>query len=183
MHFHRWEMLFVFGILVIAGSSGLLFLLPWPVLDSEPSYQGKTLSAWLRQTRSVFRPIVEKDRAALKNAIRQMGTNAIPYLLKMAARRSSDFREELITLDRSHFHLFGGTYDSEYHEMATLGFSALGADAKPAVPRLIKLLDDPDPEIALGAAEDLAAIGPEAAQGIPALLRVCQDVSPLAPPL
>src|SRR5258708_1076379 len=87
IHYHRWERLFVFGILVIAGSACMPLLLSWPVLDPEPSYQGKTLSAWLRQDRagSLFRPSIEENRTEFKNAIRQIGTNAIPYLLKMAA--------------------------------------------------------------------------------------------------
>ncbi|MDQ3624446.1 MAG: HEAT repeat domain-containing protein, partial [Verrucomicrobiota bacterium] len=45
-----------------------------------------------------------------------------------------------------------------------------GADAKDAVPALIKALDDPDKQVWSYAAAALAAIGPDAADAIPALL-------------
>src|SRR2546423_1707278 len=92
--FDRWHRLSVHIVIVIAGSSCLLFLLASSVLESEPSSGGKRLSGWLRQARegTVTRPIVEENLREFKIAVKQIGTNAIPYLLKMASRQDSSFK-------------------------------------------------------------------------------------------
>jgi HEAT repeat protein len=52
----------------------------------------------------------------------------------------------------------------------------MGAEARPAVPLLVRLLDDGDPGDEEQALETLAAIGPEAREAVPALLaRIEQD--------
>jgi hypothetical protein len=61
------------------------------------------------------------------------------------------------------------------HEIAAWGMRLLGKEARPAVPALIQLLSDKDPEVQSAAAECLAAIGPEAAEAVPALVRMLNN--------
>jgi HEAT repeat protein len=47
----------------------------------------------------------------------------------------------------------------------------MGADAKDAVPQLVRLLDDPDPAVRKAAARTLGRIGPAAQEAVPALMK------------
>src|SRR5262245_35100523 len=51
----------------------------------EPSYHGKTLSAWLKD----FDTFDEKKRAEAEAAIRAMGPKAVPFLGQSVAQRDS----------------------------------------------------------------------------------------------
>jgi hypothetical protein len=57
--------------------------------EREPRYQGKSLSAWLRAGGSWWGEAVD-DRPA-KAAVRNIGTNAIPSLLRMLRGTNSQF--------------------------------------------------------------------------------------------
>jgi len=52
---------------------------------------------------------------------------------------------------------------------------ALGASAKPAVPKLIEALHDPSGDVRAAAAEALGQIGPAAAEALDALTRAAND--------
>jgi hypothetical protein len=73
------------GIVVI----GLIFA-PKP---SEPTYEGKRLSIWLREMSDSPE---QQKRAA--NAVRAMGTNALPSLVRMLQARDSKFKEYVRSL-------------------------------------------------------------------------------------
>jgi hypothetical protein len=137
----------------------------------EPSYQGKPLTAWLRDY-EMFQfandtsgewspPWTAEDRKVREHAVqavRQLGTNAIPVLLEMMTDNNGD-----------------------YGRLAISGFRALGAAGRPAVPTLVKSLEqtlanfqsrnysnyDIHPA---GACMALGAIGPAAEDGVPILL-------------
>jgi len=112
----------------------------------------------------------KRDQA--QAAINQIGTHALPTLLRMAGAKDSALKKRFIALARKQslvrFHLHPADY---YHAKATYGFGALGSAAKPAVPALIGLLHDKDPEVRASAAQCLSLIGPEATDAVPALIQ------------
>jgi hypothetical protein len=121
----------------------------------EPSYQGKNLSAWLEdyaRTEYANEPDwtpawTEGDRQARAraiNAVREIGTNAIPWLLELVS--SQDYK-------------------------GVLGFQALGPAGKPAVPALIAMMQDPLLTHRATVCPALAAIGPAAEEAVPLLLK------------
>jgi HEAT repeat protein len=59
--------------------------------------------------------------------------------------------------------------------LGAYGFAALGAEAKPAVPALIALLDDKDQRVRYLAVFALRCLGPVAAEALPSLLACLND--------
>lgn len=149
----------------------------WQLLElREPAYQGKPLSFWLDQHKknSMFPDL--PDRIEADNAIRSIGNNALPVLVRWTAVKDSTFKKKLIVLMRKQSLIqFPFHSDEEYHALADAGFAALGPLAKPAVPELIKLLNHPDPWVRVAAGYDLMWIGPEAQDAIPALITCLND--------
>ena len=131
--------------------------------DGEPTYQGKRLSAWLKSFDSGA-PDAETDLAA--DAVRHIGTNALPTLLAMIQSKDSrwelfveqvDLRQPLIRipLKKAAF---------TRRRRAVSAFRALGASAKPAVPALAHVLfNNPDN---FDASLAMASIGPEALSAV-----------------
>ena len=133
---------------------GLVALFVWKAWrPSEPVYQGKTLSAWVEQWQSnrialtMFfdnpsRKAATYAREEAQKAILQIGTNGIPYLLRLV--RS----EELATpswlkrtlpdswLERLGLEDAGG----KINQIGSHGLYILGTNASPAVPALMDLL-------------------------------------------
>jgi hypothetical protein len=125
----------------------------------EPSNQGKSLSAWLEdyaRTEYANEPDwtpawTEEDRQAQAravNAVREIGTNAIPWLLEMVSSQ-----------------------DAISGHRGVLGFQALGRAAKPAVPALIAMMQDPLLTHRATVCPALGAIGPAAEEAVPVLLK------------
>jgi hypothetical protein len=142
------------AVVVVAVLGGLA----WVVLrePSEPVYQGKKLSVWLDAFSVGFLfsdwsdlpdGRLEAQTQATK-AVRACGTNAIPILLRMAGTKDSLFKSRIREILRKqsliHFKLHTA---KEYHEMAFCGFLFLGSVGKPAVPQLLSLLNNSDPDI------------------------------------
>jgi hypothetical protein len=141
------------AVLLVAGLVAAFGL--WPG-ESEPTYQGKKLHWWLaRCTTAVYVRGDMQDPVALeaREAVLQIGTNAIPTLLEWMPGP----RQPLRTVEavRSRLHLpFLGTYrvlgflrsysPTDRHTMAVYGFSILGERASQAVPDLTRLLNDPN---------------------------------------
>jgi hypothetical protein len=122
----------------------------------------------------------ELARTHAKEVIRLIGTNALPQLLKLAASKNSRPKKFLLRHVPEDWFVRCGLsnwYRSyKYktvsdHELALGGFRILGPDARPAVPTLVTLLDDPDWDTCASAAESLSYIGPAAEDAIPALIR------------
>lgn len=99
-------------------------------IPNEPSYEGKSLGEWLS---------MHQDGWGLStnavNAVRQMGTNAIPALL---ARLT--FKDTIFGLPR---------YDISMGGVS--GFIALGDRAVPALPALAAVMDSDDQDLAIRA--------------------------------
>src|SRR5438445_7206575 len=163
------------AILFVALAGGLAWLVLRP---REPLYQGKPLSACLDQcVASGLVNSLSPSCLEAKDAIRQIGTNGLPLLLRLISTRDSPLTKQLMAhlpkpwlmrlqLQRRawHAHLLGGA-----------GFFILGPVAKPAVPALVELVIDPDPDVRATAVSALVPFGPEAHAAVPALLKCLND--------
>jgi hypothetical protein len=112
----------------------------------EPRYQGRTLTEWLKLAGAA--PDYSVTVREATNAVKRIGTNAIPFLLKKISTRDSRFKRRLMALiDRQsifHFHL---TDEDEEVWLGATGFFILGKDAVSAVPALGELAKSPDPGV------------------------------------
>src|SRR5262249_51334050 len=104
-------------------------------------------------------------------ALRQIGTNSVPYLLRLIRERDSVIKTKFIELvQKQHVVRFNPTTAWELNQRAVSGFHILGTAASNAVPALVEALQarvSPDSESACARA--LAEIGPGAINAIPAL--------------
>jgi hypothetical protein len=137
-------------ILLVVLGCGLAALIAWRWLHhSEPYYQGRALTAWL----AIYEQEKENAPQVLEaaEAIRHIGTNALPFLLERLRQKDPpNWRKNLATalgfmprpVDQWWFDLVLGK--EERVMAATSGFEVLGAQAAPAVPELIRLLNDKD---------------------------------------
>jgi hypothetical protein len=145
--------------------------------SSEPVYQGRTLTSWLNQyaTNSPDIPIdpVPAEVMAFQNgsiiAIQQIGTNAVPILIRMAAVHDSELKSNVMVLAKRLLPIRPHSAE-EYHKMSVMGFYILGPIGKSAVPSLIKLLKSPYEDVRGTAADGLGDIGPEAKAAVPFLI-------------
>jgi hypothetical protein len=161
----RWTAL----LALLGGLTWMAWLRKEP---SEPVYRGKRLSEWLANNNQGSSP--ETDEA-----VRRMGTNAIPTLLRMLQARDSSLTTWLLRLARKqHLMKFDHTGDFMKNAHAAHAFDILGADARDAVPELIKILDQ---NISVHSrnytAWALGGIGPPAAKAVPTLLRATADTN------
>ena len=164
----RVILIVVLWALVLAG-------IIWALLQPPgPAYRGRPLTYWLEHylppptnsSGGILRP-----NPAAVEAIRQIGTNAIPTLLRMAEAHDSPLKLKLVALARKQ-HLIRIRFISagEQNRQATLGFRGLGAAASNAVPALIKIFDaKSSPWSQEEAANALAGIGPAARRAVPSL--------------
>ena len=142
--------------------------------DQEPSYNGRLLSQWLGDMR-LSAP--STGHSPDEEAIRAMGTNAIPTLLKWISYEPSPSEQssqtgETVPAWRPNYALSPEqrAVRSEY------AFWSLAAVARPAIPELTRLARaSSDPWRAKRCAASLADIGPEA---IPSLLSLATNGPP-----
>jgi HEAT repeats len=161
-------------ILLLFAIATLLLL--WFLLTPRtPSYQGRPLNSWLSQLDNHDGPgwswqswsaqaYTSESQKAAANAIRQMGTNTIPILLSKIDNKDPGKLIQLELFLRRH-NWFSTSWLSNHIEQqknlrhqAALALDVLGPDAKPALPRLVKLFyatDDPKQ-----AAIAISGIGP-----------------------
>ena len=114
---------------------------------SEPSYQGKALSAWLDDYGAGpkgYKPSPQADEA-----LRHMGAKAVPFLLKLLHKTNTPAVDEaLLQIGAG---ILNGTNTSDFipaswfHWKAYVGFQVLGPGGKLAIPDLAELAhDDPN---------------------------------------
>src|ERR1035437_192656 len=161
--------------LLLAVLGGMAWLMSsWP---REPVYQGKPLTYWLERyyppaPKTPSGGLVFPDPEAVE-AIRHIGTNAIPTLLRMTRAHDSTLKRKLIALaQKQHFVPIRFTAPWDQNSRARFGFSELGSAASNAVPALIEILDSNfSPSSQESAASALGFIGPAARQAVPSLVR------------
>jgi HEAT repeat protein len=123
------------AVLFVALLGGLAWVLSRP---TEPVYQGKPLSAWLKD---FYYGWDEDTNQAAFVAFREMGTNAVPDLLKTIQSDDPPFQRMISELNRRqslvHFPLRETWLQ---REAASIALYAVGTNAKPAFRALTNLL-------------------------------------------
>lgn len=142
--------------------------------EAPVAYQGKDVWQWTVQLNSPVKPLREEAAAAL----RQLGTIAVPELLKKLRAEASIPRKVRLWL-ASWLPTRAGralTKDLQrisfpnVHSMAANGLRALGTNATAAVPALLKAMRSSDLQLTWDAAAALVAIGKPAVPGLIPLL-------------
>jgi len=152
------------------------FLMRRSLLGREPVYQGKSLSVWLAIAER--EDLNELRQSPAGQAIRGIGTNALPTLLEMLRTGRGTLKQALIERSgrQRWIHLDLKSADKRRAQALT-GFAVLGPLASAAVPSLSNTLTSgPTAELRWAAAMALGFIGPEARPAAPALLRATKDL-------
>lgn len=158
------RIIFIFVLVACAVAVGIIFCLTG---QTEPVYQGRTLSEWLFYERPASTPLSTPNPQ--REAIRKIGTNALPFLLRWIQyeppawrKKSAAMTSKLRIVDRK----------AELAQAGWLGFQILGPEARAAIPELTRLMLRTDPgasEIARQATLAMGGIGYDA---LPSLLAV-----------
>jgi len=162
----RW----VYVIVVVLVVGGVLV----GVLGSrerEPEYGGKKLSEWVitYETNYVHHPNVHSEEAdEAPKAIRHIGTNALPFLLKWMAYETPRWQRTLFPA-LSKARMFRDLILAPYYERedradgAARAFEQLGPSAAASIPALARLMSNSTVRIsAFRAVSALGFIGPDA---------------------
>ncbi len=159
--------------IVVVAAVAVAFV--WP-REKEPEYKGKKLSQWLRPAFNGSEPTADAIEA-----VRAMGTNALPDLLKKIAYQDSPGRNRFIVVAQKVPNILGGGLmwrlargdgNEVAFAAAELGFQALGTNAASAVPALTLFLDHTNEDVCRRAITALSWVGPE---GLPPLLGLARD--------
>src|SRR5437870_9613787 len=143
----------------------------------EPVYQGRPLSAWLEDL-DYGRPSFRREAVGqAEAAVRQIGTNAVPFLVGMMRCKDSPFRKKMIALcSKQSFIKFPFRPPADTLQWrGALGIYSLGPVGKAAIPELINLLTNQHTWIRGRAAMALGKIGPDAAVAVPHLINALAD--------
>jgi hypothetical protein len=158
-------------LIAVAVLGVALFSLPaYQILHSpqEPTYNGRPLHFWLdqlvRSRMSGVPAVLDTDQTGeAQAAIRAIGTNAIPTLLRMVRAHDSPIKHRLILLSLRqsvipvHWHT-----DGEHHFQAAAAFQVLGRLGNAAAPELMDIeLHDPDPGVRHAADDALFFVQPQ----------------------
>ncbi|MDB6016392.1 MAG: repeat protein [Pedosphaera sp.] len=166
----------IFFLLAIVVSVAGLYL----ARPRGPMYQGRSLRSWLAQLddgqhdnglmweswTEVIRRRTAKQNAAAE-AIRQMGTNSLPYLVQALTSRDSDQKIKImLLLKKQSWIKVDISTAEEMRRPAALALDILGPAAEPYVPQLTDALWDKTSVMGGGhtskaAAIALGAVGPE----------------------
>jgi hypothetical protein len=156
------------GLVVLVFVAGVVL---WLLLRQvEPVFNGKPLTAWAQQYGS-NNWTRRKDLALeAEVAVRQIGTNAIPFLLDLMRARDSDLKKRLRKHLPQKWHdpLHLNDDSGKVRRIGAHGLAALGTNAPTAVPALIELATQhPDDDGRYIAVFALRTLGPAAEGAIP----------------
>jgi hypothetical protein len=146
--------------------------------NREPSYQGRKLTQWLQdfKARREVNPDSANIRAACTNAVKNIGTNAIPFLLKKLTAKDTAFEERMKSLlEEQSLIRFDFTDADDEKCLGVDGFVMLGKDANSAESALVALTKSPDDRTRESALVSLEYIQPDKATFLPVLLRLLPD--------
>lgn len=161
-------------VIALFGVVALGFLLS-AVIRREPTYQGRTVSAWFKEfcisrwrlttrTDISFEPagpvLINYDTGERVDdpalfALRAMGSESVPYLIRTLKRKETvlgkTYRIFYLKLSPG-FRQFlpsAGIPRDKYRQYAAEALAGVGTNALPAVPALIQCLGEPDPDPSL----------------------------------
>jgi hypothetical protein len=163
----------VAGLLCVSLFTGaVLFALRQP---SEPVWQGRKLSDWMEQhtpSSSANPPYGSSGWHLANKAIKEIGTNGIPTLLRMSAATENDLHARVRRFAKKQsFVQIKYRHSSELHREAEYAFELLGTNAASAVPGLIKIYRQArSPDSQMYAALSLGNIGKPAESALPVLI-------------
>ncbi len=146
------------------------------VANREPRYGGHSLSYWLEiyEISDTSDPDTPKELEAVKQrstaiqAVRHIGTNALPVLVNWISHEPSPLTTALWKLEQGQFRRWFPNWTlihpAAYRSfLAGFAFDLLEAEAAPAIPALARLANDPRKTFAgYRATIALIAIGPDA---------------------
>jgi HEAT repeat protein len=129
----RWRRRWLLAAIVAA-------LAVWLAVPREPRHDGLSLSEWVAAPAEAGR---SPEEAAA--ALRSMEPRATATLLRWLQTRESRWRRRLCELAaRQNWFTLEPDRAWERREWAVSGFALLGTNAAPAIPRLARLVDDPE---------------------------------------
>jgi HEAT repeat protein len=174
--------LLLFAVLMVIGVM-VAVLTP----SHEPSYGGKRLSEWLQsyETGLYANPPATAQAEEAAGAVRRIGTNAVPWVLKWIRPSSSPLMIKLRdsagqVLKKVHAGWKLSSKADDRRRWAIWAFKILGPQAKGAVTELTRLLNQPNQPLrcdsANAAAFGLACIGEDAVPALVSALRSEQTV-------
>src|SRR5438309_2037586 len=107
---------------------------------TQPSFHGRNLGEWLTDLENARD---DQEAEPVARAVRHIGTNAIPVLLRMIDQEDSALKKKFLMLAQSQrFLKIRFTDATGQHVRAMLGFAALGPAAKSAVPNLEQFMSN-----------------------------------------
>ena len=152
----------------------------------EPTYGGIPLTKWLNEYVDTFSTASraneqnEINHAESMEAIRQIGTNGLPWLICMLQKRDGYLKQQLLAFCQKH-DILGLRLNRDLDEAAKAlqGFKILKSEAAPAVPKLVSILHGRDDRVRNLAALALLYIGPAASNALPDLRGLTNDRDPI----
>jgi hypothetical protein len=154
---------------------------------SEPAYQGKPLTHWLRGWKPLIAiPLASAGNAPTsdeaESAMRAIGTNALPTLLRMMEHHDSPLKDRLLSLaQKIPFLRMEPVSPLDLNVEAEMAFNVLGPKAGPAVSKLIEIYNRESDLLTKNyVLRALAHIGPPAEPAVPMLLRAISGTNALS---
>ncbi len=132
------------GTVIILTAATLTFCAVKMVGSSEPSYAGKSLSQWIR-FHDDGEPTIATEQVS---AIRAIGTNAVPCLVEWIRYSQTPLKRKAYVaangcLARLGIHAHLADHAFSRAEAAAFALVTLGEEARPAVPVLRSIYQDP----------------------------------------
>ena len=154
--------------------------------EREPSYQGKNLSEWLQFKEAAYRKGKREEVIAANNAMRAMGSNVVPALVRLIAydpeknhlarfvqKHSNGFTTNRITISLTQLIKEGERHKFELGEHAAEAFRTLGPSGFSGVPALTEVArNNPWPYNALDALNNLGE------KGLPGIIAAANHPDP-----
>ncbi len=111
----------------------------------EPSWDGRPLSSWLEEGYGGIGSHTGLDREAADTAVKNLGTDALPFLVRELGAEHSQAKSTLISI-ASRQSVFTVHYlDGEMRRIQAVGaFQALGKTVTPVLPQIRRYLSDPE---------------------------------------
>ena len=176
----------VVAAVLVVGMAGVIWGAIWLVRPREPTYKGKTLSEWIAPfCRPTAKGLVApggpqhfEELEPARNAVRQIGTNALPFLTaRLNHRESGLHRKARQLLEKQPYGPLRLTDPNLSKVRAIRALAVLGPAAEPAIPNLAAQLTDATlSEHAIYALSGMSAHGMRAIVGqytnVPAALRL-----------